>query len=75
MILVDDPKCHEEYPTEMFTFYRIHVYGQITPMELAIESCTRSWDNTSWQKREWHEFLERYDGKEPEETTAIRIPS
>jgi hypothetical protein len=67
IILVGDPDLwgEDDYEKEMSVAYRIHVYGEITPMDLVVASSTRKRLPPRWSRPTvWQEFLDNWDGEE-----------
>lgn len=70
IILVADPFYISESEMEdnIAIDYRVLLYGDLTPMDLIVESCTRGPNPLPRWKRGWQAFLDEWDGKEdPEE--------
>jgi hypothetical protein len=73
IVFIDPPRKvsddeEEEEECEMKMNFQVHLYGEITPMELVIESCMRSQDSLP-SGTEWEAFLDQWDGK-PEGTAS-----
>jgi hypothetical protein len=63
----------DEKEIDFVTDQHVHLYGQITPMELVVRSRTRSANPPPAWKRGWKEFLDNYDGNDVSEEARRRI--